>query len=77
MRDRIPRVITPVPAPSSTIEVTDEKSIGRRRRSIRNFELGMIEPVVRMFRASRVKERVSLNWRSAAWREGSWASLSA
>ena len=49
-------MIQPVPIPSSTIDDAVEKSIGRRSRSIRNFELGMIVPEVRIFRASLITD---------------------
>lgn len=42
----------PVPPPNSTMEVAAEKSMGRSSRSIKYFELGMMVPEVRMFRAS-------------------------
>lgn len=46
----------PFPIPSSTIEDAVEKSIGRRSRSMRNLELGMIVPEVRIFRASLITD---------------------
>lgn len=36
----------PVPAPSSTMEASETKSIERSSRLIRNLELGTIEPEV-------------------------------